>query len=563
MKADIHAHLSAMLADYGVQYLFGMRIYEDLDTSRVRPINVHHETSAALMAYGYARVSGRPGVVTVNRAATPNVMMGLAEAHSSSVPVIVLLDGVPVAMEGKNAQFAQDQLGMLRPVTKWIGDATHLSMGPDMLAKAFRMATSGRPGPVVVSLRGAGPVFNQGHIVEAEPVSEPEWGVFPARRALPDPQSIDRAVELLRGAERPCIIAGGGVTLSQAWDELRELAELGQIPVAHTISGKGAFPERHPLSAGTTGGFAGMSGPLGRAAIAEKVVHDSDVVLLVGTRTNEMATNRWTVPSRDATIIHLDIDQEEIGRNYRTAVGVAADAKAGLRALVDALRADYFEPPPSADERKEDIRQALEQWREAMAPLSSSTSSPVHPARLVAEVSEVLGPDTILVSDGSSPFVWATNNTFVEAGPTFISPRGTGAIGTGLPMAMGAQLAAPDKRVICFEGDGGLMCGILPELEVAARYKIPVTVVVFNNGSFFLEKSNMRQTPLCAEMDFLPGLNFAAIARELKCEAFRVEQPSDIGPALRKAIDYDGPAVVDVVCAQEALPRLATAVETH
>ena len=130
-------------------------------------------------------------------------------------------------------------------------------------------------------------------------------------------------------------------------------------------------------------------------------------------------------------------------------------------------------------------------------------------------------------------------------------------------MAMGAQLAAPDKRVVCFEGDGGLMCGILPELEVAARYKIPVTVVVFNNGSFFLEKSNMRQTPLCAEMDFLPGLNFAAIARELKCEAFRVEQPSDIGPALRKAIDYDGPAVVDVVCAQEALPRLATAVETH
>ena len=158
------------------------------------------------------------------------------------------------------------------------------------------MATSGRPGPVVVSLRGAGPVFNPGHVVEAEPVSEPEWGVFPARRALPDPQSIDRAVELLRGAERPCIIAGGGVTLSQAWDELRELAELGQIPVAHTISGKGAFPERHPLSAGTTGGFAGMSGPLGRAAIAEKVVHDSDVVLLVGTRTNEMATNRWTVP---------------------------------------------------------------------------------------------------------------------------------------------------------------------------------------------------------------------------------------------------------------------------
>ncbi len=165
---------------------------------------------------------------------------------------------------------------------------------------------------------------------------------------------------------------------------------------------------------------------------------------------------------------------------------------------------------------------------------------------MIKEIRPFIGPDTILVSDGSSPFMWASSHLKVDAGPTFISPRGTGAIGTGLPMAIGAQLAAPEKRVICLEGDGGLMCGILGELEVAARYRLPITVVVFNNGSLLHEKNRMKGE-LRDHMDFLPGLDFAMIARGLGCEGIRVERPEDLGGAIEAAVHSSATTVLDVV----------------
>ena len=401
MKADVHEHLSEMLARYGVTHLFGMRVYP-LDLERVQQIVIHHEASAALMAYGYARVSGRVGVMSLNKAATPNAIMGLAEAWTSSVPVIVLLDGVPVVLEGRNSQFAQDQVGMMRPVTKWIGDVPEMSMAPEVLAKAFRVSTTGRPRPVMVNLRGAGPTtVNPAFSFDAEPRCEPQYGVFPAQRLGPDPAAIESAAALLSNAERPCIIAGGGVVLSRAWDALLSLAEAGRIPVATTLSGKGSFPERHELSAGPTGGFGGMGGPLGRARIARKIVNDSDVVLLVGTRTNEMATNRWTVPDPGATIIHMDVDPEEPGRNYDTAVAIVSDAKLGLEALSKSLRARTAAGPASRQARVDEIRQLMDQWHADIRSITESDAVPIHAARVVHEVERFVDKNTILVSDGS------------------------------------------------------------------------------------------------------------------------------------------------------------------
>lgn len=551
MTADVHEHLSEMLARYGVTHLFGMRVYP-LDRERVRQIVIHHEASAALMAYGYARVSGRVGVMSLNKAATPNAIMGLAEAWTSSVPVIVLQDGVPVALQGRNSQFEQDQVGMMRPVTKWIGEVPELSMAPEVLAKAFRISSTGRPRPVMVNLRGAGPMANPAVSFDAEPRCEPQYGVFPAQRLGPDPAAIESAAALLGNAERPCIVAGGGVVLSRAWDALLSVAEAGRIPVATTLSGKGSFPERHELSAGPTGGFGGMGGPLGRARIARKIVNDSDVVLLVGTRTNEMATNRWTVPDPAATIIHMDVDPEEPGRNYDTTVAIVSDAKLGLEALAAALGTRAVASPASREARVAEIRELMEQWHADIKSIAESDAVPINGARVVHEVGRFVDENTILVSDGSNPFVFGTNNILVDAGTTFISPRGTGAIGTGLPMAIGAKLAAPDKRVICFEGDGGLLCGILSELETAARYNVAVTVVVFNNGG-------LNEPGLPAEdcVDFLPGLNFAAIARELGCAAFRVERPDEIAGALRGAVESGRPALVDVVCSRAKLSQPA------
>ncbi|MCH7481275.1 MAG: thiamine pyrophosphate-binding protein [Chloroflexi bacterium] len=527
----------AILSEYGVEYVFGMRIYTDLDVTRTKPIGVHYEASAELMAYGFARVSGKPGVCAINRPGTPNALMGLAEASNSSVPIIVLLDGLPAAMEGKNALYAYDQVSMMRPLAKSVEVVDVPSQMPDKLRRAFRIATSGRPGPVVVIPRG---IASQ-RIPDPALFAEEQFAAFPATRIAPDPALVLQAVRLLMDAERPCIVAGGGVNLSRAWEELRAFADVAQIPVATTISGKGAFSEHDSLSVGAVGDIQG--GRLGRGRVAAKIVRESDVVLLVGTRTNQMATNGWTVPDPASTIIHVDIDPNEIGRNYTTALGIVADAKLALSALTTALGEQGYEPPVS---RKGEIAQLLDEWARDNREGEASDAVPIQPARLIKEIRPFIGPDTILVSDGSSPFMWASSHLKVDAGPTFISPRGTGAIGTGLPMAIGAQLAAPEKRVICLEGDGGLMCGILGELEVAARYRLPITVVVFNNGSLLHEKNRMKGE-LRDHMDFLPGLDFAMIARGLGCEGIRVERPEDLGGAIEAAVHSSATTVLDVV----------------
>ena len=528
----------ATLSEYGVEYVFGMRIYTDLDTSRTRPICIHYETTAELMAYGYARVSGKPGVCAINRPGTPNILMGLAEAYNSSIPIIVLLDGLPVGMEGRNALYAYDQVSLVRPLAKWVAEVSVPAQMPEMLRKAFRIATSGRPGPVVLIPRG----IAEREIANAKIFAEPQFSVFPATRLPPDPDLIREAAGLLGEAERPCIVAGGGVNTSRAWAELRSLVELTQFPVATTISGKGSFLEVHPLSVGAVGDIQG--GRLGRGRVAAKIVKDSDVVLLVGSRTNQMATSNWTVPDPNSTLIHVDIDPMEIGRNYTTRLGIVADARLALRALAQALQESGYRPKSS---RAPEIERLLEEWERDNEAMEGSNAIPIQPARLTREIRPFIDSDTILVSDGSSPFMWASSHLKVDAGPTFISPRGTGAIGTGFPMAVGAKLAAPDKKVICFEGDGGIMCGILAELEVGARYNLGIPVIVFNNGSLLHEKRRMRG-PLREEMDFLPGIDFATVARGLKCEGIRVERPEDIHPALERALaNRRTPTVIDVV----------------
>ncbi len=528
----------ATLSEYDVEYVFGMRIYTDLDTSRTRPICIHYETTAELMAYGYARVSGKPGVCAINRPGTPNILMGLAEAYNSSIPIIVLLDGLPVGMEGRNALYAYDQVSLVRPLAKWVAEVSVPAQMPEMLRKAFRIATSGRPGPVVLIPRG----IAEREISNAKIFAERQFSVFPATRLPPDPDLIREAARLLAEAERPCIVAGGGVNTSQAWVELRSLVELTQFPVATTISGKGAFREAHPLCAGALGEIQG--GRLGRGRVAAKIVKDSDVVLLVGSRTNQMATSNWTVPDPSSTLIHVDIDPMEIGRNYTTQLGIVADARLALRALAQALQEQSYRPKSS---RAPEIERLLEEWERDNEAMEGSNAIPIQPARLIKEIRPFIDSDTILVSDGSSPFMWASSHLKVDAGPTFISPRGTGAIGTGFPMAVGAKLAAPDKKVICFEGDGGIMCGILAELEVGARYNLGIPVIVFNNGSLLHEKRRMHG-PLREEMDFLPGIDFATVARGLKCEGIRVERPEEIRPALERALaNRRTPTVIDVV----------------
>ncbi|MSQ23079.1 MAG: thiamine pyrophosphate-binding protein [Chloroflexi bacterium] len=537
-KVSADHGIAATLELYGVDYAFGMRVIEEADPEITKPLVIHYESSAGLMAHAYARVSGKPGIVTVNRPGTPNMIMGLHEAWQSSVPLILLMDGVAPNLIGKNSIYEVDAPAMVEPVTKAIIDAPGTASYPEALRKAFRIATSGRPRPVGLHLI---PDIGEQHPQDVDVFAEPAFTHYPSFRALPDPTLIEQAAELLSRAERPCIVAGGGVILSRAWDALRDLAERTQFPVATTISGKGAFDERHPLAAGATGAIQG--GRYGRGRIADQIVKESDVVLLVGTRTNQMATTAWTVPDPRAKIIHIDVDPDEIGRNYTTSIGIVADARLALEALRAAL-SDFH---PTAN-RTGQIKAALEEWTRDTEPFATSEQAPIHPGRLIGEISRLIGPNTMIVSDGSSPFMWASSHFFVGAGTTFLSPRGTGAIGTGLPMAMGAKLGAPGMDVICLEGDGGLMCGVLAEIETAAHYGIGVTTVVFNNGTLGHERFNMHAAH--TYMDFSPGLDFAAVARGLRCDAIRVERPDQIRAALEQGVAagrQGRPTLIDVV----------------
>ncbi|MEA2640731.1 MAG: acetolactate synthase large subunit [Chloroflexota bacterium] len=550
-RVPVDQGFAETLAAYGVEFVFGMKVFQELDTSTIQPIVIHFEGTASLMAYGYARISGKPGIVAINKPGNPNVLMGMHEAWQSSVPLIVHVDGMAPAQIGKHATYEHDTAGVVRVFSKAIVDAWAPATYPEQLRKAFRVATTGRPGPVVFH-QHAGERFER-HAGEVEVFAEPQYMRYPAHRTPPEPEAIERAVEALLHAERPGIVAGGGIYLSRAWDELRALADLLDCPVATTISGKGAFDEHDPRSVGSTGDIQG--GRYGRGRVAAQVIKECDTVLLVGTRTNQMATNSWTLPDPSSTLIHLDIDPENIGRNYRPEVELLADAKVGLQALTAALVAAGYQPRPS---RSNEIRQLLDTWSEDSSLFMGSTQVPIHPGRLVHEVSKVVGANTILVSDGSSPFMWASSHILVDAGPTFISPRGTGAIGTGLPMAMGAKLAAPARDVICFEGDGGITCGILSELETAARHRIGVTTIVFNNATLGHERVNYTG-PQGDAMDFLPGIDFAKVAEGLRCEGIRVEQPEELAPAIARGLEngrQGKPTLLDVVLHHDQYLRL-------
>ena len=355
---------------------------------------------------------------------------------------------------------------------------------------------------------------------------------------------------MLVGASRPAIVAGGGVLISRAWDELRSVAEALGAPVATTPLGKGAFDETHALSAGVIGAYTG--GALGRGRVANDVIRAADVVLLVGTKTDSIATASWTVPDPGSRLIHIDVDPVEIGRNY-PALGVIGDARLALAALAERLGDAR---PASVAGRVRDLGSAVAEWRAVAASLLASDAVPIRPERVVAELARVVDDDTILCTDASYSSAWAMDLIPLRRpGRRFLAPRGFAGIGWGLPAALGAKLACPDKRVLCLTGDGGFGY-VFQELETAARYQIPVVVVVLNNSSFGFQKhAEELHYGRSFETDLL-DVDHGALARVLRCDGVRVVAPDEIGPALERALASGRPTVIDVVVDPDAYPPL-------
>jgi len=518
----------------------------------IRQVTYRTENAAGAMADAYARISGKVGIVCAqNGPAATLLVPPLAEALKASVPVVALVQEVPRNQTDKNAFQEFDHLSLFASCTKWARIVIDSSRIDDYLRQAFTAATTGRPGPVALMLPAD--LLIEEHAVQAVDVLD-GLGRWPLDRSPSNPAIIDEAVRLLADAEAPLVIAGGGVHSSNAAPELAELQDLASLPVGTTMMGKGSVDDRHPLSAGLIGNVMGAKST-GRHL--GQLVDNADVILLVGTRTNQNGTDSWSLYPTEAKIIHIDVDGNEVGRNY-PALRLVGDAKMTLSALVSGLRQQDLS-------KRNDLRAAVESqidharkcYASEVSVVQQSDATPIRPERIMAEVERLITPQSIVVADASYSSVWI--NAFLsslEPGMRFITPRGLAGLGWGFPMALGAKLASPDQMVVCFAGDGGFG-HVWSELETAVRENICVVMIVLNNGTLGYQKDAEdvkfgRHTGAC----YFSHVDHAAVARACGCNAYSVSDPHELAQVLESAMKSDGPTLIDIATDPYAYPPL-------
>jgi acetolactate synthase-1/2/3 large subunit len=374
----------------------------------------------------------------------------------------------------------------------------------------------------------------------------------PLDRTLADPARIAEVAALLVQAEHPIIVAGGGVHLSGAVAELCQLQDLASLPVATTAMGKGAVDECHPLSLGVAGYFMGTGG---MSKFMRPLIEESDLILFVGARTNQNGTDSWTLFPKDARYVHLDIDPLEVGRNYES-LRLVGDARLTLAALADALsKQDLSLRARGRAELMKRIGAARAAHRAEAKPLTSSDARPIRPERLMGDLARVLTPDAIIAADASYASIWVANYLpALAAGMRFLMPRGLAGLGWGLPLALGAKLAAPDRPVFCIVGDGGF-AHAWSELETARRHGIKTVVTVLNNQSLAYQRhaEDVLFGAHTSAVDLGP-VDHAAIARACGLEGVRIERPADYRLALDEAIRAEHATVIDVLVDPDAVP---------
>jgi acetolactate synthase-1/2/3 large subunit len=559
---DTVAHrLAGALARHGVRHVFGQSLPSMVHLAGrelgLTQVAYRQENSGGYMADGYARISRRVGVVTAqNGPAAALLTAPLAEALKASVPLLALIQDIHREQTDRNAFQELDHEALFRPCAKWVRRVTQASRAEDYLDMAFVAATSGRPGPAVLLLPAD-------LLIEPAPAAttrRESSGEAPLDRVVPDPARLDEAAELLARAESPLVIAGGGVHTSGACEALSRLQEQGHLPVATTVMGKGAVDERHPLSVGVVGYFMGTRGATRHL---RSLLASADVILLVGNRTNQNGTDSWSAYPGGARYLHLDVDPAEIGRNYE-ALRLVGDARLGLEALADRLAGrDLAKRRRSRAAVERAIAEGRQRHVVEAETAVGSSATPIRPERVMGEIDRRLTPETIVVADASYSSIWVANYLRARrAGMRFLTPRGLAGLGWGLPMALGARVAEPKAPIVCVAGDGGL-AHAWAELETSVRMRLPVALVVLNNGVLAYQM-HAELTHFGAYTDAceLGPVDHAAIARACGANGIRVERPSELGPALDRALSSPTLTLVDVVADPKAFPPV-TSFEGH
>lgn len=520
----------------GVKHIFGipggatLPIYDVLYDSDIRHILVRHEQAAAHAADGYARVSGRPGVcfATSGPGAT-NLVTGITNAYMDSVPIVAFTGQVPTSWIGKDAFQEADIVGITTPVTKHNFQVQKASEIPRTVKIAFYIATSGRPGPVLVDL----PKDIQIDHAEMEFDDEVSLrGYKPTYE--PHPIQVRRAAELLANAEKPMIIAGGGVIASNASEELIRLSEKILAPVATTLMGKGAIPEDHPLALGQLG----MHGTLA----ANKLILEADVLLCVGMRFSDRTTGDPKKFCPDAKIIHVDIDSSEIDKNIKCYLPIVGDAKLTLHAINEALNVVL----------KEKRTEWMRKVKEFKAQWESSVKEGFTPPYLMKVLREILPKDAIVATEVGQNQMWAALYFKSYLPRTFVSSGGLGTMGFGFPAAIGAKVARPDRVVVDIAGDGSFMMNY-PNLACAVSENIPVIIIVLNNSvlGMVAQWQRLFYGRRYSQVHLGGVPDFVKLAEAHGAQGLRAETVEEFRKAVKQAIESDVVTVIDVPISPE------------
>jgi acetolactate synthase-1/2/3 large subunit len=547
--------MADMLAGYGVTHVFMVpavlrRSFVEMERrTSIARIHTHGEKSAAYMADGYARASGKPGICMAQVIGALNLAAGLRDAYLAHSPVIAMTGGRDPATKFRKVYQEVDDVPAFEPVTKFNATVDDVARFPDMVRQAFRVAVSGTPGPVHLQFRG-----NEGQLdadeAEMEPLCEEQFARVPPFRPIPEEAHVRAALAALQAAERPVIVAGGGVRASGGKRELVALAEALQIPVATSLNGKDSIPGTHPLSVGVVGSYSRES--------ANRMVNQADLVCFIGTETGGMTTHFWAVPKIGTAAIQIDINPEAIGRNYPLQASVLGDARTVL------ARMGELADPRTAAKRKPWIQQTqtiCREWYDKYRPLLESDAVPMRPERICADLSKHVPDNTIVVVDTGHAGMWM-GGMYDLASPNQSYMRSAGHLGWAFCAGLGAKCAAHERPVVTFTGDAGFWYHI-GELETAVRWRMNSVTVVNNNASGNQSKRGFdrvyggKQTERGLELWTYTKVNFARIAEDMGAIGIRVERPAEFAPALQRALAADRPVIIDVVTDIDALAPVA------
>ena len=547
--------LARTLVGYGVDHIFMVpavlrRTLAELErlSPGVARIHAHGEKAAAYMADGYARASGRVGVCIAQSVGAMNLAAGLRDAHLAHSPVIAFTGGQFPHTKFRKAYQDVDDLPAFEPVTKWNACVDDAHRIPDMVRQAFRVSTSGCPGPVHLRFQGNEAQI-ENEIGDFDIVVDERFAAVPPFRPPPDPEDLAAVARLLEDAKRPIIVAGGGVIASGAQSELCRLAEKLSMPVATSLNGKAGIPGSHPLSLGVVGTYSRRS--------ANEVVAEADLVFFVGTETGGMTTHFWQVPPTGTRVVQLDIEASAIGRNYPVSAAILGDARLSLEALLEEVRPGALAPRRTWLDR---VRTLADAWHAEFEPLFASDQVPLRPERVCRELSEHLPGDAIVVVDTGHSGMWMGGMFDLRhPGQSYI--RSAGHLGWAFPAGLGVKCARPERPVLTFTGDSGLWYH-LGDLETAVRWNINAVTLVNNNRSGnqmaggFVRAYGDNPSEGGREMWMFNDVNFARIADDIGALGIRVERPQELEGALARAFEAERPVVLDVVTDIEAMaPR--------